>query len=543
MYAVSNRYKEVIYSQDARHKLKIWFNNVDYETITNGEQDADDICEKMTVKSRIIPFGSKIFMLENFISKEVELILHDIDISIIENPIKISLGTLVDNDYEYVPIGIFNLQDKPTSDKGKTTITLRDNSVKFDFKYNAQPLIEQHGGSATKLQILQDICEQAGVTCNITDFLGKEDNIGIYDNTKTGRQYVSYIAGQSGALPTINRNGELIFVYVNDLTTVEIPMWYVESYTNGDKFKISRVVYESGIIKYEKGTDTYDTLFLDANNPYVSSETQVQNILNIVNNFEINSFSTGKILGNPAIDSYDLISIYDEDTDTTYVTFACNELVYNGVCIQKFDSEIGLEARQENVSLNGDSEIKRWATTQIDNLQAQVLISTGKVDSLSVKTDEQIQQIQQNFNNYTPINDTVELERSVQQLQTDTYTKIEVDTKLVDGSVQVVNTSTGFIFDETGLNIEKTNEPTASRLNEAGLEVEDRTGANSNTQFYSGYVNDKMATKTNVLSDYKGQTVTYSKNMIFERYLATTNARIENVNDSTYGNGIGIFIL
>ena len=207
-YITSERYKEVIYSQDCRHKIKIWFNDVELE-------DADIYCEKLTVSSRIIPNGSKVFMLENFISKEATLILHEVDLSVIKDQVKISIGTLVDNEYEYVPIGIFNIQDKPTTDNGKTTIKLRDNSVKFDFGYNAKDLIENNGGVASLLQVLQDICNQAGVVCNITEFLGSEDLIGIYDNTITGRNYVAYIAGQAGAIPTINREGELIFVYIN----------------------------------------------------------------------------------------------------------------------------------------------------------------------------------------------------------------------------------------------------------------------------------------------------------------------------------------
>ena len=150
MYAVSSAYKEVIYSQDCRHKLKLWFNNVELE-------NADIYCEKLTISSRLIPNGSKVFMLENFISKEATLILRDIDLSILQDQVKISIGTLVNNEYEYVPIGIFNIQDKPTTDKNKTTIKLRDNSVKFDFYYNGQDLIENNGGSATKLQILQDL--------------------------------------------------------------------------------------------------------------------------------------------------------------------------------------------------------------------------------------------------------------------------------------------------------------------------------------------------------------------------------------------------
>lgn len=385
-------YENVIYSQDCRHKLRIWFNNVELE-------DADIYCEKLTVSSRIIPNGSKIFMLENFISKEVTLILHEVDLSVIKDQVKISIGTLVNEDYEYVPVGIFNIQDKPTTDNGKTTIKLRDNSVKFDFNYNGKDLINNNSGSATKLQILQDICNQAGVVCNITEFLGSEDLIGIYDNTITGRTYVSYLAGQAGAIPTINRDGELIFIYINNLVVHEIPLHFVEKYSNGDLFKISRVVYESGIIKYEKGTTDNDTLFLDSSNPYVSSDKQVQSILEIVNGFEINSFSTGKIIGNPAIDSYDLISITDEGN--TYKTLATNDLTYNGVIIQTFNTEIGLEARKENVSLNSDDTWKKNAKTEIDNIKAEVRITTEQVGKVEDKvgntyTKEQINELIQN---------------------------------------------------------------------------------------------------------------------------------------------------
>lgn len=388
-------YENVIYSQDCRHKLRIWFNNVELE-------DADIYCEKLTVSSRIIPNGSKVFKLENFISKEATLILHEVDLSVIKDQVKISIGTLVNETYEYVPVGIFNIQDKPTTDNGKTTIKLRDNSVKFDFNYNGKDLIDNNSGSATKLQILQDICNQAGVVCNITEFLGSEDLIGIYDNTITGRTYVSYLAGQAGAIPTINRDGELIFIYINNLVVHEIPLHFVEKYSNGDLFKISRVVYESGIIKYEKGTTDNDTLFLDSSNPYVSSDKQVQSILQIVNGFEINSFSTGKIIGNPAIDSYDLISITDEGN--TYKTLATNDLTYNGVIIQTFNTEIGLEARKENVSLNSDDTWKKNAKTEIDNIKAEVRITTEQVGKVEDKvgntyTKEQVNQLVQTAEN------------------------------------------------------------------------------------------------------------------------------------------------
>ena len=377
-YNISNEYKQIIYSGDAKNKIKILFNNVEL-------QDADRYCEKLTVKSRIIPNGAKTFSLNNFISKEAELILHDIDTSIIQDQISISIGTLVGNSYEYVPIGIFNIQDTPTNDKNKTTIKLRDNSVKFDFNYNAKPLIDSGGGTATKLQILQDICSKAGVTCNITSFIGSTDRIGIYDNTITARQYIADLAEQAGRIATINRIGELIFVNINSLTTWNIPLSIVEKYELGKAYKIGKVVYEDGVRKYETASTTYDTLFLDASNPYISSQEQVNSILQQVNNFTIDSVKTGKILGNPAIDGYDLINIYNDKVEgnpSIFKTLATNDLTYTGVLINTFDTQIGEDDREQNVSITGEATFKKWAKTEIDNINGEVLIQAGKIDNV-----------------------------------------------------------------------------------------------------------------------------------------------------------------
>ena len=377
-YNVSNNYKNIIYSEDTRNKIKILFNNVEL-------QDADLYCEKFTVKPRIIPNGAKIFSLCNFVSKEAELILHNVNLETIQNPISISIGTLVGSSYEYVPIGIFNIQDEPTTDKNKTTIKLRDNSIKFDFNYNAKPLIDDNGGTATKLQILQDICTKAGVTCNISSFIGSTDNVGIYDNTITARQYIAYLAEQAGKIATINRSGELIFVDLNNLSTWNIPLSLVEKYEMGKSYKIGQVIYEDGIVKYETSSSAYDILYLDASNPYVSSQSQVDSILTQVNTFEIDSVKTGKILGNPAIDGYDLINIYDDKTQgnpSVFKTLATNELVYNGKLLNTFDTQIGEEAREQNTTILGEPTFKKWAKTEINNINGEILIQAGEIDNL-----------------------------------------------------------------------------------------------------------------------------------------------------------------
>ena len=208
MYKVSKQYLERIYSGGAKSKAKIKFNGVELE-------DANRLIEKITIKRRILSNGSERFSLDNFIATEVEMILHNVSLDTIKEPVDISIGTLVGDTYEYVPIGIFKIEGSPTTDKDKTTLQLRDNAIKFDFNYNAQPVIDNNGGSATLKQIFNNICELAEVETDVTSFNGEDLKFGIFDNTITARQYISYIAEQAGMMATIDRTGKLTFVDLN----------------------------------------------------------------------------------------------------------------------------------------------------------------------------------------------------------------------------------------------------------------------------------------------------------------------------------------
>ena len=400
-----NDYYNAIYSGDSKHKIKILFDGVELE-------DADRYCEKLTRKPRILPDdGSKRFSLDNFVSQEIELILHNIDTSIIKDKVEIQIGTVVGSNslgdiYEYVPLGIFNIQDEPITDKDKITLTLRDNAVLFDFGYNAKPLMDANDGVATKMQILQDICNQAGVVCSVQEFKNMNDELGTYDNTITGRMYVAYLAEQAGAIATINRNGELIFVYVNDLKTQKIPLNIVEKYEIGDEYQIKRVVYEDAIRKFETSNDeSLDTLYINSANPFINNQTQIDEINNIVNGFKIDSLTTGKILGDPSIDGYDIIEIYgyyddnnefvDDDTKVVARTFANHTSIYNGALTNTYDTQIGKEERTDNVTLSGEGTFQKYARTSIDNINNDIKMVVAEQNEQS----QQMSQTIMNINN------------------------------------------------------------------------------------------------------------------------------------------------
>lgn len=364
-YSTDNPYQDVIYSQEDVNKCKLYFNNVELE-------DADEYLEKITFIKRVLPEnGKKVFGLDNFIAEEVEIVIHDIDTSIIQDKVRIELGTLVNNDYVYVPMGVYNIQDTPTRNDNKITIKLRDNACLFDFNYNAKPLIDSLGGTATKMQILQDICSQANVNCNVNSFTGDSDLIGTYDNSIKGRMYVAYITEQAGCIATIDRNGNLIFVPLNNLYTHRIPLSIVSKYVKGTPFKIERIVYELGTIKFETSNDeSLQTLYISSENPFISVQNDIDRIFPMLENFELDSVEIQKeIIGNPAIDGYDLIEIYDDEDENEPVLFrtlANNTLTYNGKFKSKYKVEIGLEERTENTTNTGETAFRKTIKQEID---------------------------------------------------------------------------------------------------------------------------------------------------------------------------------
>ncbi len=171
----------------------------------------------------------------------------------------------------------------------------------------------------------------------------------------------------------------------------------------------------------------------------------------------------------------------------------------------------------------------------LDDLQNQI-------SENSTTTANNYQDIIGRLDGYATVENVTEVTNRVENLTTSTEQAINIIEDIQTNGVTQVHTETGYSFDKDGLNIEKTNAPTGSKLDEAGLEIKDKTSAAETTQFYSGYVDDEMAEKTAELEKYKGQTVTYSNNFIFENYLQSGNGRWEDVYDDTYGHGIGFFI-
>ena len=368
------QYEEQIYSGDSLHRLYIKHGN----TIIGTEEEdyASPYSSSLTLKRRILKNGSKSFSLNNFISQEIELVLHNYQITNLSDEIEIKIGTYIKSveKWVYVPLGIYLIQDSPTTDKDKTT--------------NAEPIIESsehvddnNNKYVTKLEIVEDICYKAGVTYNGSKtFIGYNDPIGIYDNTVTGRVYIADIAEQASCIATIDRTGNLTFIDMSGLTERTVSDDIIEKFEIGDNYKISKVIYESGTIYFEKGTSDNDTLFINSANPYIANQEQLDRIYDNIVGFETNSLTTGKVLGNPTIDPWDLIVFTYENK--TYKTLAQYTLKFNGVLISTYETKIEYEAKQTNTTKNNEATYRKYVKQEIDNVNGTLKTTVARVETV-----------------------------------------------------------------------------------------------------------------------------------------------------------------
>lgn len=188
-----------------------------------------------------------------------------------------------------------------------------------------------------------------------------------------------------------------------------------------------------------------------------------------------------------------------------------------------------IDTAEQNAKDYADDGISAAATELTDNISSATNSLSNRISPLETSVDT-LTANQENF--ATKVSLEV-LTQSVTTLQTNTYTKTEINTKLTDGSVTKVDTTTGFTMDATGFHVDKTGAETNSTLDEKGLSVKDSGG---NDVSYQGYVDSAKVVDNPNLVAYEGQTVTYQENAVINHYLQLPNSRIEE-----YSGGTGVF--
>lgn len=247
-----------------------------------------------------------------------------------------SVGLQVGTGFEYVPLGVFNIDDVG---KQRNSIKLKaiDNMIKFDKPYHLSSL----GYPATLLQIYIDACN----VCDVMPAMGSFTNSNYIvqerpDDDLTFRDIIGYIAELSGSFARMNRAGALEFAWYTDSGVTLTGANRFNFIPRDDLVQIKGVMATVDGTTYLAGTDEYAVDLSE--NPLLQGdyETILPIVYNKIKDTAFYPFESSW-QGNPAMQAGDVITQIDRDgkawatlvTSSTYKYRGASTLVAKGLPI------------------------------------------------------------------------------------------------------------------------------------------------------------------------------------------------------------------
>lgn len=435
-------------------------------------------------------------------------------------------------DGEAIKIGTFIVTDVSESDTFESVnVTAYDYGLKFANPYTTT--LNYLDGNVTLFQVIQEICTNCGVELENASL---PNGSFIVDSNQfvNGEQFgdvVAQASGINGMFATINSNDKLEFIFTNE--TNEIIEDYVELDDKRDTWPITSVLVATsedletaGAVKKDQSLiDKYGEHWLKIYSygfAYSTEKCQqlVNAIFNQVKGFAYSSFKS-EYSFLPYLSLGDKIKFKNKDGKLVDSIILRYETNYDEITLE---APSIINAAVDYELPETPEIIAKKAVIIADQANSKIANITTQTEAINVTVNNNYQELQKKFDGYTPIEKTVELETSVVRLQTDTYTKTQIDTKLTDGSVTKVLSTSG-TFDADGLTIEQSNAKTKGNFNASGLKIIDNTSSIGEALLFAGY------------DEGRKETVVETANINVSHYLVIgTNSRLED-----YEDGTGVF--
>ncbi|MBE6156971.1 MAG: hypothetical protein E7161_04445 [Firmicutes bacterium] len=291
-------------------------------------------------------------------------------------------------------------------DNNILSLSLTDKMTLFNFSYDASPIVP-----CSVKDILQNICLIQGVELGTTEFINSDVQVDFYNNTITAREYIGYIAELNGGYAVIGQDGKL-YLRQFDSVPVEINVDDCEDFKIGEKHIIERVVFDNGLLKYETSADeNLETLYLNTENVYITSEDIFNNIVNQIIGFEFYSFETGNCIINSNILAGDLISFVNGEEN--YISIAQYNLDFNGAWIGGYSLNVNSKHQQETKQKGNNDKIKHINVelNRIDN-EVKIAVETQNaqketLSEITIETDTISQRVSDTETTINDLNQTI----------------------------------------------------------------------------------------------------------------------------------------
>ena len=246
--------------------------------------------------------------------------------------IKVEIGLKIGSTIEYIPIGIYNIDDIEKTDY-TIKITAYDNMIKFEKNFTTSL-----GDTLTLQQVASELTRITGV-----EFTG---SLPSYTVKKlegfSCREVLGYVASLCGGNAVITRDGKFAIVTPKDVNYSIGTSNYFEYKREETKYKIGKISCQVGEEVLSKGSLGTDSMELEFENPWVT-DSILQDIYNKLNGFEYLGYSM-KWQGDVSLDVGDIVTITDKKGVVRKHPILSQKLTYTG----GLTSEIGAKGETKN---------------------------------------------------------------------------------------------------------------------------------------------------------------------------------------------------
>ena len=375
---VSEEFREQCYSGESLYNARL--------TINGNEVPTSQI-KKITINSPVVDKSQESFYIGTFISQEITIIFKNLDGLDIQtgNEVYLEIGQLINGEYEYVPIGHYLIDDLSENYSSTCQIPCLDYATKFKPNVDYSPCFVD--GSATVDTILEWICQHFDVEIGDYPNINGDVEVSTYDSTVSGKQWISYIAELKGCNAKMGRDGRLYLIPIKRGPTTTIDALKSKSWSLGEKYEISKVVYFDAIRNFTFGNDNENTLYIRQDNPFVTgtyAEQIVENIYDKVNGFQVYSLKVENY-GDISLNCWDIVTYTlgeDENQNTiSYNTFYDNNMIYEMNIMVTNETKIATKQQEVTTNvLGGDEKAKiRKLSTTVNGLEGTITLLAEEV--------------------------------------------------------------------------------------------------------------------------------------------------------------------
>ncbi|WP_394896490.1 hypothetical protein, partial [Clostridium paraputrificum] len=235
------------------------------------------------------------------------------------NQIKIEIGLNIGSKFEYLPMGLFNIDEVEKTDY-TVKFTAYDNMIKFETAY-----FSSLGDTATLAQVVNELASKTGV-----QFTG---SLPSYTVKKlegfTCREVLGYVASLCGGNALITRDGKFTIVTFKDIGYTITPDNYIPPFNLEEvKYKVGKLSCQVGQEVLSKGSLGTDSMELQFENPWITA-TILTDIYNKLNGFNYLGYSL-KWQGDISLDIGDIVSVIDTRGVTRKLPILNQEFNYIG---------------------------------------------------------------------------------------------------------------------------------------------------------------------------------------------------------------------